>query len=267
MEELESRTRYNTPTTLAQQGFSRTTENPDTNPDMGDTKKLYLMRSDNYTIPRIYRGQKEWFVEYFFRNPYSDQEKWDRFRIRGKMNYEHDLLKREKLAQQLQAGLHKALKAGKTPTRYQRLKVSSCLLYDKLNDLARSEGLGKSLDTKNAYLLMIGRLRKYFDFIGITDPQLEDFTQDRAQEFKEFLMEEMELKNVTVNTTIQPLKMFFKILVSKSTYLNTEVLHSSLSMRMRKKGYLNTCAKKIICYTCSAISFIPASCGQRRSVR
>jgi hypothetical protein len=61
-----------------------------------ETKKTYFIRTKNYKAPRIYRGADEWFVEYYYRNPFND--KWDRFKIRGQINYEKDLTRRNQLA-------------------------------------------------------------------------------------------------------------------------------------------------------------------------
>jgi integrase len=209
---------------LASQGFSFNQENPDTNPDALITRKSYLMRTEQFTLPRIYRGSKEWFVEFRFLNPFN--EKWDRFRIRGRINYEHDLLKREELAIKLQRELHIQLRAGKTPTRYITLRKSpTALLFPSLESAATVEGLGKGIDTKRNYTLMVNRLKKYFEYVklGNGEPDkipidqlpIEKLNQDNAQEFKEYLMEEMELKNVTVNSTIGVLKFLYKHLLKK----------------------------------------------------
>lgn len=90
-----------------------------------------------------------------------------------------------------------------------------------LQKIADSEALGKSKDTKNGYNLMIGRLNKYLVHSERAGMKLFEFSEDRAQEFKEFLIEEMELANVTVNCTIQPIKSFLeKLFTGKKIPIN-----------------------------------------------
>jgi integrase len=204
---------------LASQGFSfgdkKPDEKPDTNPDALITKKSYLMRSEQFKEPRIYRGKKEWFVEYYFLNPHNETD-WDRFRIRGKINYERDLVKRERLVCLLQREILIQLRAGKIPSKYVTLKKQEApKLFTALETAATAEGLGKGIDSKRNYSLMIGRLKKYFDSLKIENPDVNQLHQDNAEEFKEYLMEEMELKNVTVNATIGVLKFLFKHLIKK----------------------------------------------------
>src|SRR5207237_10540190 len=112
-----------------------------------------------------------------------------------------------------QQGISQALKQGKKPAKYVKLiQRPQLLLIDELNRISISEGKGKSPDTRNAYKLYIGRLSKFLKAIEQENMLLDDFSEDSAQEFKEYLIEEMELKNVTVNCTIQPLKQFLEIL-------------------------------------------------------
>lgn len=207
--------------TLASQGFSSTEKKPDENPDIQDpdaliTQKSYLMRSEQFTLPRIYRGQKEWFVEFYFLNPHNATN-WDRFRIRGKINYEHDLQKRERLAANLHREIITQLRAGKIPSKYVTLKKehNNHLLIPALEKAAAAESLGKGIDTKRSYTLMIGRLKKYLASLNIEDAKLDCINQDNADEFKEYLMEEMELANVSVNSTIGVLKFLYKHLLKK----------------------------------------------------
>lgn len=86
------------------------------------------------------------------------------------------------------------------------------LLISELERIAASEAIGKSKDTKNAYKLMIGRLGKFLSHEGKSELRLQEFNEDRAQEFKEYLVETMELSNVSVNCTIQPIKQFLECL-------------------------------------------------------
>ncbi len=227
-----SRTRYTSFGTHAQSEFQPPSQKPDTKPDnKTDFAADELLNVNNsfmelqhYKTPRIYRGKKEWFVEYKYLNPF-DNKTWDRFKVRAKINYEKDLEKREAKIILLHKLILDSLKKGKVPARYSKIKNGKAgNLLDELRGIARSEGLGKSQDTRNGYTLYINRLNKYLHSIENPDIPLDQFrssmlltqfTEQRAQEFKEYLVEEMELANVTVNCTIQPIKTFLEVLFTR----------------------------------------------------
>ncbi len=166
------------------------------------------MHIDNYKEPRIYRGDKEWFVEFYYRNPNTD--KWDRFRIRGKMNYEKDLDKRNRLATELCHGILKDLKAGKKPAKYVLRKTNDITLLEALQARANVDKVNKSVDTFRNYTLGIRRMKDFLIKRNQPDLLLQQFDGDSAELFKEWLIRDCKLSNVSVNCTIQPLKSFLE---------------------------------------------------------
>jgi len=205
---IESRTGYNTKTTADNEAVVSSPKKPDAKPDAPDTIKKYLMRTEKFTLPRIYTGSNEWFVEYYYQNPVTGLD--DRFRIRGKINYEKDLSRRMELATLLKDQLTRALRSGKVPTRYLKQRNVTDELIPALVSMAHTEGLGKSIDTIRNYNLAINRLKKYLFDIGKPRMLLIDFNNEQAQQFKEYLLRKMDLSNVSVNCNIQPLKTFME---------------------------------------------------------
>ena len=207
-EGFESRTGYSQETTAKNQAVVSFPQKPDLKPDALDTHKMYLMRTEKFTLPRIYKGKSEWFIEYYFQNPVTG--KADRFRIRGKINYEKNLSKRMELASLLKEELTKALRNGNVPTRYLQKKKNSKELIHALESMSRSEALGKSVDTWRNYNLAINRVKKFLTATDQENILMADFKNDQAQKFKEYLMGPCQLSNVSVNCTIQPLKTFLQ---------------------------------------------------------
>jgi integrase len=174
-------------------------------------KKLSHMRMlSPYTTPKIYRGSNEWYVEFRYLNPLSHQ--YERFKIRGGLNYLKDVKRKEKYAVELQHEILKQLKAGMKPKKFCDIEIpeEEPPMIDRLKKIASKFATGKSRDTINGYALYIGRLEKYLKSINQEEIMLADFSVRMAQGFKDYMMAEMGLSNTSVNCTIQPLKQFFE---------------------------------------------------------
>lgn len=109
-------------------------------------------------------------------------------------------------------------------------KGAEMKLFPTLDKMAISHVKGKGQDSLNGCRLHISRLRKYFiaatrektlsegkDFYEKLVDELTplDFDQDAAYNFKEYMIEDMELSNASVNTTMDSIKGHMKICLQK----------------------------------------------------
>lgn len=175
-----------------------------------------------YKLAKISRGQREWYIYYYFRKTLRD--KYERFRVYGKdlgLNREKNLMEKERIAQAIKEGTNELLKDDFNPyltLDELTLKTvsSSVVQYATVTD-ALQYALEKKLpdyaprtrnDRKNTIKHLISIIKKTGN-----NCLIQDLKGMQVAFFMERLRIERKLSNIRYNAYLETLTAMFNVLV------------------------------------------------------
>lgn len=189
-------------------------------------RKKFLKRHLPYKLPIIVRAKGDWFVRYYYELP-NKPGKFKQFRVRDGINYIHDLVEREKAAQELRGDIQYALEI-KNFSPFERRIEKIAKIQDAQEQIKKlhqtftlgaalmwyidtKKGKGKSDKTVAGYAYPIKAFNNYY---GI-DRRIDEVSIDEIEYYLTHRLETDEWTARTYNNNIAILTTFFNYLVAK----------------------------------------------------